>query len=422
MTEILSARPHRAYSKGFYRSAGFDYEVRCVLGAASHGGADAGEVLATIDDVADGDHEHWFHAWLATGSRVRALADAQLAAGHPVSAASSYLRAATYLGVAVNAVSALESTEQLLPTFRLQRLCWDGFVDTGTANVERVDIPYEQATLPGYLFRPTAETVTRPTLVMINGSDGAISGLWGSGAAGALARGYSVLMFDGPGQQSMLFERGVGFRPDWETVLTPVIDFVLAQPGVDPQRIAAYGISQGGFWLARALAYEHRVAAAVVDPGVMDVSSSWTDSIPSSLLKLFRAGKKEAFDRDMGIGMRFSPSLARTWRFRARPYGHDSYYDTLAEVHRYTLSDSEAAQIVTPLLVTDPEREQFWPGQSERLAHAVGGPSELVAFTEAEGADFHCQPMARLLTDARMFAWLDAALAPGHQLKGHGHV
>ena len=30
-----------------------------------------------------------------------------------------------------------------------------------------------------------------------------------------------VFVFDGPGQQSMLFERGVPFRYDWEAVLTP---------------------------------------------------------------------------------------------------------------------------------------------------------------------------------------------------------
>lgn len=112
----------------------------------------------------------------------------------------------------------------------------------------------------------------------------------------------------------------------------------------------------------------------------------------------------------MALGMKFSPATARTWKFRARPYAQDSYFDTLTEVHRYTLTDDEAAQITTPLLLTDPEDEQFWPGQSERLASSAGGPTELSSFTAAEGANFHCQPMARHLTDARMFGWLDTVL------------
>ncbi|MFF0814759.1 alpha/beta hydrolase family protein [Rhodococcus sp. NPDC003318] len=406
----FAPRPHRAFSAGFYPSADFDFSVRYVLGAAPFGGADVGEVLSTIDGVSNNDHDHWFQAWHDTGSRIRAAADAEAAAGHRVSASLAYLRAANYFAVAVNSVSGRKSDDLLVPTFRLHRSSWDGFVDTTDRIVERVAIPYEQDTLPGWFFRPDADGAARPTLVMVNGSDGAVSGLWSSGAAGALARGYNVLVFDGPGQQSMLFERGVGFRPDWEVVLTPVVDFVLARSDVDAGRLALYGISQGGFWIGRALAYENRFAAAVADPGVVDVAASWSLNIPSSLMKLFRAGNRDAFDRDMALGLKFSPEAARTWKFRARPYLQDGYFDTLTEVHRYTLTDDEAAQITTPLLVLDPEGEQFWPGQSKELADRAGGPTVLSPFTAAEGANFHCQPMARLLTDERMFGWLEGRL------------
>ena len=54
-------------------------------------------------------------------------------------------------------------------------------------------------------------------------------------------------------------------------------------------------------------------------------------------------------------------------------------------------------QIRTPIMVTDPEGEQFWPGQSQRLYDALPGPKVLVPFTKAEGADMHCEPMARSL-------------------------
>src|SRR5690606_17944007 len=87
-----------------------------------------------------------------------------------------------------------------------------------------------------------------------------------------LARGYNVLIFDGPGQQSMLYERGIGFRSDWEAVLTPIVDLLLTREDVDPDRLALYGVSQGGFWVPRTVAYEHRFAAAIADPGVKNVS------------------------------------------------------------------------------------------------------------------------------------------------------
>ena len=47
--------------------------------------------------------------------------------------------------------------------------------------------------------------------------------------SGAVARAYNVLAFDGPGQQSMLFERGVPFRFDWEQVITPIVDYLGAR-------------------------------------------------------------------------------------------------------------------------------------------------------------------------------------------------
>ena len=87
--------------------------------------------------------------------------------------------------------------------------------------------------MPGYLFRPPAADPPLRTLIMKNGSDGPMTSIWPSVSAGGVARGYNVLIFDGPGQQSMLFERGVPFRHDWEHVITPVLDLLLARSDVE---------------------------------------------------------------------------------------------------------------------------------------------------------------------------------------------
>ncbi|TNU72813.1 dipeptidyl aminopeptidase, partial [Miniimonas arenae] len=122
-------------------------------------------------------------------------------------------------------------------------------------------------------------------------------------------------------------------------------------------------------------------------------------------------GDVEKFDREMAFGMKFSPDTARTWQFRARPYGTTGYGETIAAVRRYTVADV-ADRITTPLLILSPENEQFWPGQAEQLAALAPTVSTLVPFTAAEGADGHCQPLARGLTAQRMFDWLDEQL--GH--------
>lgn len=404
---------------GFSGDHEFDEQIRSVLGHAPAGASDVGEVLAAVADVKDGDHDAWFAAWDALARRTAAQAAASSAAGHRVSAASGWLRSATYAAVAVDAVAALASDDGLLPAFRRHREAWERWVDAADVDVERVVLPYEGTTLPGWFFRsrpdlPGDRDGRRPTLVAVNGSDGSLPSLWGACVVGALRRGYHALLFDGPGQQSMLFEHGVPFRPDFEAVLTPVLDAVLARDDVDPDRVAVYGISQAGYWVSRALASEHRPAAAVVDPGVVDVAASWERNVPRSLLALLDRGKDAAFDRDMALGMRLSPATARTWRFRARPYGtataDGGYAATLREVRRYDVTDV-AGSITTPLLVTDPEDEPFWPGQAERLAALTPGVSTLVRFTAAEGAAGHCQPLARSLTEERVFDWLDERLA-----------
>lgn len=415
---FVARNPARGYVRGYVApryvlvvrdDAGKEHDVNVCPAIWHHGGAAPGEVLATIADISDGDHQRWFDGWVALGRRVAAMGDTCAAANRRQSAESAYLRAANYLAVAVNAVDGLKSPDPLLPSFRAHRAAWDGFVKNAQHPVETVDIPYEGTTLPGFFFSPDDGSRSRPTLIMINGSDGAISSLWSSGAAGALERGYNVLLFDGPGQQSMLFERNFPFRYDWEAVVTPVVDFLLTRTDVDPEKIALYGISQAGYWVPRSLAFEHRIAAAIADPGVVDVSTSWTDHMPKSMIALLRDGDREKFDKEMAFGMKLPGSGKTAWSFRARPYNQTGYYDTMSEVLKYNVTDV-AGSINTPLLITNPEDEEFWPGQSERLAALLPGEKELVRFTAAEGANYHCQPLARLLTEQRMFDWLDTKI------------
>jgi prolyl oligopeptidase family protein len=123
------------------------------------------------------------------------------------------------------------------------------------------------------------------------------------------------MTFDGPGQQAALFEQGIPFRPDWEAVLTPVVDALVERKDVDATRIAVIGVSQAGYWVPRALAFEHRFAAGVADPGVVDVSTSWTEHLPKSMRKELEDGEREKFDRNSG-------SRARRRRRRPGPtYG-----------------------------------------------------------------------------------------------------
>jgi hypothetical protein len=389
---------------GFFADADFDYEARIVLGAAASGVGDVGLVLAALDRIADGDPQSWFDAWTATAADLAARGDDALRRGHLATASWAFLGAAEYYAKALVFVDGLADQSVLLPTFREHRGCWEKVVDAARGGYVRVPVPYEGTTLPGYLLRPDATGAARPTLVVTNGSDGSLPGLLGYGAKEALARGWNVFLYDGPGQQSMLFERGVPFRYDWEAVLTPVIDVLVARSDVDASALTGYAISQGGYWLPRALAFERRLVAAVADPGVVDVSAGWTAHLPRPLLNLLDSGQKDAFNAAMSQAGGDS-AAARTLAFRGRPYGVSDPFDLFTEVRKYQVRDV-AAQVTTPLLILDPDDEQFFPGQAKQLYGLLPGEKEIIGFTQAQGANFHCQPTARQLTHTQMLDWL----------------
>jgi fermentation-respiration switch protein FrsA (DUF1100 family) len=159
--------------------------------------------------------------------------------------------------------------------------CWQQASQLFDPPFEPVKIPYGGSWMTGYLLRPDDRPVRRPTVILNNGEDAQNIRMWTFGGAAALERGYNALIFEGPGQGSMLFDRQIPFRPDWEKVITPVVDYLRSRPEVDPSRIVLSGSSLGGELVVRAAAFEHRLAALVADPGFLNVWLSWQTSLPA---------------------------------------------------------------------------------------------------------------------------------------------
>ena len=145
---------------------------------------------------------------------------------------------------------------------------------------------------------------------------------------------------------------------------------------------------------------------------MVDVSTSWKDHIPTEMVALLDADDETAFNAAMEAGRQeMSPAMQQEFAWRAKPYGDQpSIYATFKSAEQYRLGD-EVAQIKTPTMITDPEGEQFWPGQSQQLYDMLPGTKVLVSFTNAEGAGLHCEPMGRSLLAQRIYDWLDETLA-----------
>jgi hypothetical protein len=397
----------------FFKHDDFEFSTELLLGAASYQAAEAGEVLATSARIKDGDYESWCAEWGATAEYVEEIARRSESAGRAVSAHGAYLRASNYwFAVGFYVLGTKDAgEEELRSTWRRHRDCFEAAARHASPAWERVAIPYEGTELEGWLFRGRPEGERAPLAILNNGSDGTVTDMWVQGGAAGTERGYNCLAFDGPGQGQALFQQGLQFRADWEAVISPVVEWALGRDDVDPERIAVLGVSQAGYWVPRALAFEHRIAAGVADPGVVDVSTTMIEQLPGSMRKLLDQGKGEKFDSQIHLAERFSKSLRFTMKFRSLPYGTDSAFEMFTRAKEFALDRATAQRISCPVLITDPENEQFWPGQSERLAEWVGERATTVRFTAEEGADGHCEPRAPALRNQRLFDWLDERLA-----------
>jgi hypothetical protein len=405
--ENSAASGSNAVHHYFFRDPTFEMIFLTSLGRAYQCGGNVGKVLYLTRQVEDGNFESAYLAFKEAGDEARLLAEESAGGGHKESAKQAYLWAQNFYDSATYFIDGSKDPTRFLPTWELLYDCWLKAAPLFDPVIEPVRIPYESTELRGFFFRGNGSSKKRPLLILCNGSDGSLLDMWLWGGAGALARGYDCLTFDGPRQGHALWKQKLYFRPDWEKVISPVIDYAISRSEVDPKRIAIQGISQGGYWVPRAAAFEKRIAAAIADPGVVDVSTSWTASLPSALLGLLKSGKKAEFDGFMAKAL--PPATKANLAFRMRPFGFTSYYDTYKAVLDYNLR-GVADRITCPLLITEPANEVYWPGQSRQLYDLVKSPKALVHFSESDGADLHCEPKGTGLRDLRVFNWLDDTL------------
>ncbi len=250
------------------------------------GGADFGECLVTIKKIADGNVDEWHQEWIATASRAEKIGDKSLKNGHRISAHEAYLRASNYYHTAYFPLFGYPVDSRLISAFNKEVEVFQKAASLFKNPIEIIEIPFESATLPAYFLKVDDSGNARPTIVYTNGYDSNIQEMYFAHADAALKRGYNCLLFDGPGQGRNLIRGNSYLRPDWENVVTPVIDYALTREEIDQKKIILAGWSFGGLLAPRAAAYEHRIAALIADPGQWDAADSLNTAMINKISSL----------------------------------------------------------------------------------------------------------------------------------------
>ncbi|MBN2687307.1 MAG: alpha/beta hydrolase, partial [Deltaproteobacteria bacterium] len=261
------------------------YSFQCLrtIGYAPSGGADIGECLSTAYRITEGDDESWYTEWVKTARRLEQAADTFLKAGHTISAREAYFRASNYYRTAEFFLHTNPRDPRIMETWGKSRSCFIKAARLSNPAITPVEIPFEGTTLPGYLCLADNKGIKKPLIIIHSGFDGTGEELYFEIAWFAIRRGYNCLLFEGPGQGRVIRKQKIHFRPNWETVVTPVVDFALTLPVVDPERIVLMGISMGGYLAPRAAAFEKRIAVCIPNGGLYDFHAGAVGHFPPEI-------------------------------------------------------------------------------------------------------------------------------------------
>lgn len=206
----------------------------------------------------------WLDAWCANGDMHAVLAREAESLGRRRTAGEAWVRAALsyhfakfvwmldqtrHRAAADRAVAAMASAHQLLDPA-----------------AERLEIGFDGITMVGNLRRPAG--AGRPPLVLlIAGLDSTKEEFFAAENV-FLARGMATFSLDGPGQGETGYASTI--RPDFEAPVAAVLDVLTRRPDLDPRRIGMLGVSLGGYFAARAAAFEPRIKAVAICGGPYD--------------------------------------------------------------------------------------------------------------------------------------------------------
>ena len=246
-----------------------NYVWNLSVAIAVESGAQMGEIVdmckPLLEAAANGEDAgtlRFSEEWVKKADTLISLADEDEARGRAFSAGTKLERASLYL------LSAERMQGHGHPgraeTFAKAQDAFKRAMVLGNTGIERVEIPYEGSTFPALYHRAPGEG-PRPVVIYCNGLDSSKELLYWSRLHQHLARrGISALLVDQPGTGEALRLKNLPATPYSERWATPALEWLLTQDDVDPARIGMTGISLGGHYAPRAVAYEPRFAAGAV--------------------------------------------------------------------------------------------------------------------------------------------------------------
>ena len=355
------------------------FPTNYVWSLAVCGALEAGAKIGEIDEACkplleiarqgnDAGTEAFFHAWQSMADKLIVLAQDDEALGRNFSAGEKLQRAALYLQTAERM-----QAHGFEPRVRMYRQLLDCFARAQVlmkSGCERVEIPYVHAHLAGLLVRARHMSGRSPLLVMLNGLDSTKEMLYPNALTQQLTqRGISVLYLDQPGTGEALRLHGMPAVYNTEIWASKVVDYLETRDDIDPRRIGLAGVSLGGYYCPRAVAFEPRFALGAV----WGANHNWGEM---QKRRLQREGENP---------------VPHYWAHVEWVFGASSMDDFMRKAEFMHLN-GVLDRIRVPFLVTHGEQDRQIPVAyaHQTFDQLVNSPTrELKVFTDREGGVHH---------------------------------
>ncbi|MDP2014517.1 MAG: alpha/beta hydrolase [Actinomycetota bacterium] len=425
-----------------FDSPAFNDEALFAMGAASSRASEIGEVLAisrrinqATGNPSDPDAKAFDAYYDVFGEYHQQLAkQAQKAkdSGHDITAQNRFLRASMYAAQQLFFVLGTTNGSRELEIFKNSQDHWIKAIENFDPKPTRFQVQSKFGMIPGTFFPSPRGSGRRPTVIISEGSDGQNVESMQFGVTAGLARGYNVVLFEGPGQMSLLFQRRIPFTPDWQDVVGPVLEWTKNRSDVG--KVALIGISFGGMLCIRPGARLKDLDALVLEPGAYDFTTLWTDQESMATVKeTYKAPEKEkaVVKQELNEGfLQAWPSMPRSVQFQIYKRGEifspevqrearagkpiSDYYQLLETMLPFKYGKDLRA-MTTPTMVLANEGDEFFGEQPDKafamLTNLDKNQKRLVHLTANQGASLHDQPVGPQVAEEIVFDWLDDLLA-----------
>jgi alpha-beta hydrolase superfamily lysophospholipase len=222
--------------------------------------------------------------------------------------------------------------------------------------------------------------------------------------------GYSVYIFEGPGQGESIYKQGIPFTPEWHKPVGAILDYFHLED------VAIMGISLGSILCKLAAAKERRIKY-VCSVGIQtDLYESTLAKAPKELKdkieQMMDQGNKDEVNKILYQIMDASPM--HEWYFNQGllVFGVETPYDYLCKTKKFSVVPI-ADQVTQDYLVVHGQKDHFLSlaqcqGEIERMTAARSFTLRII--TPAEKGQNHCNNSNRKLMVDVFLNWLDETM------------